>query len=72
MKTLGVGVLASVATVGLVPAGLGTVGQVAASRAVSQTVYQGSGLVLEGANTKAGKKVAKAADEIGCPLTINS
>jgi len=72
LTSLGVGVLASVATAGIVPAGLGNVGQIAASQAISTTVYQGSGLVLKGLDPKkgVGKNITEAATEVGCPVTL--
>ena len=74
LTSLGVGVLASVATAGLVPSGLGTVGRVAASQAVNTTVYQGSGMVLRGmkANSGPGAKISEAAAEIGCPISLTT
>jgi len=72
LTSLGVGVLASVATAGIVPSGLGSVGQAAASTAVSTTVRQGSGMVMQGIkeNSKTGEKIADAAAEIGCPISL--
>lgn len=72
MTALGIGVVASVATAGIVPSGLGTVGQIAANRAVNTTIHQGSGMVLKGieASSVPGKKISEAAAEIGCPLSL--
>lgn len=72
MKSLGISVLAGVVTGGLVPAGLGSVGQVAASQAVSTTVTQGSGMALQGlkSNSPVSAKITEAAAEIGCPMSI--
>ena len=71
MTSLGVSVLAGVVTGGMVPTGLGSVGQVAASQAVNTTVTHGSGMVLQGIDTTegAGAKIAEAAAEIGCPVS---
>jgi len=71
LTNLGVSVLAGVATAGVVPSGLSTVGQMAASQAVSSTVSQGSGLVLQGMkqNSGATAKITEAAAEIGCPVS---
>jgi hypothetical protein len=72
MTSLGIGVLASVATAGIVPSSLGTVGRVAASQAVNTTVTQGTGMVLKGMkeNSGPGVKIKDAAAEIGCPLSL--
>lgn len=72
LTSLGVGVIASAATAGIVPSGLGTVGRVAASQAVNATVYAGSGMVLRGikANSGQGTKISEAAAEIGCPISL--
>lgn len=74
MKNLGVSVLAGVVTGGLVPTGLGSVGQLAANQAVASSVTQGSGLVLQGmsANSTATKKITSAAAEIGCPVSVTA
>jgi hypothetical protein len=71
LTTLGVGVLTSVVTQGIVPPGLGSVGSVAASQTVSQTVRHGSGLVLQDlkSNERINAKIVEAAAKVGCPVT---
>ena len=72
LTSLGLGMAASIATAGIIPAGMGRVGQAAASTAVSSTVRQGGGLVLQGIkpSSATGTKISEAAAEIGCPLQL--
>ena len=72
LTSLGVGVIASVATAGIVPSGLGTLGQVAAGTAVNTSIRAGSGMILKGmsAKSKTGKKITEAAEEISCPISL--
>lgn len=72
LTSLGVGVIANVATAGIVPPGLGRVGQAAAGTAVRTTVRQGSGLVLDGvkSSSKTGETITAAAADIGCPVSL--
>ena len=72
LTSLGVGVIASVATAGIVPSGLGTLGQVAAGTAVSSSIRAGSGMVLRGmsSKSKAGEKITQAAADISCPISL--
>ena len=74
LTSLGIGIVASVATAGIVPAGLGTVGQTAANMAVHSTIRHGSGMVLQGIkpDSKIGERIFEAADEIGCPVAIGA
>lgn len=70
LTSLGLGIVASVATAGIVPAGLGTVGQAAANTAVNTTIQQGGSMVLKGVKPGSNieTKLSDAADETGCPL----
>ncbi len=74
MKSLGISVLAGVATGGIASSGISsTVGQIAAQQAASTAVYQGSNLALNGAK-KSGvqSKVSAAAEQISCPISFTA
>lgn len=73
LKTVGISVLAGVATGGIVNSGINsTVGRIAAQQAASTAVYQGSNLALNGAK-KSGiqSKISAAAEEISCPISFS-
>jgi len=72
LKTVGISVLAGVATGGIASSGISsTVGQIAAQQAASTAVFQGSSLALNGAK-KSGiqSKITAAAEEISCPVNF--
>jgi len=72
LKTLGISVLAGVATGGIASSGINsTVGQIAAQQAANSAIYQGSNLALNGAK-KSGvqSKISDAAEEISCPISF--
>jgi hypothetical protein len=72
LKTVGISVLAGVATGGIATSGINsTVGQIAAQQAASTAVYQGSNLALNGAK-KSGvqSKVSAAAKQVSCPISF--
>jgi len=73
LKSVGIGVLAGVATGGIATSGINsTVGQLAAQQAASAAVSQGSNLALSGAK-KSGvqSKISAAAEEISCPISFS-
>ena len=73
LKSLGISVLAGVATGGIASSGINsTVGQIAAQQVASTAVYQGSNLALNGAK-KSGvqSKISAAAEEISCPISFS-
>lgn len=66
----GLGVLATVATGGLL-GGLGTgVGGIAARQAASQLIFNGGGTALAGLNSanKIDARIIEAANDLGCPV----
>ena len=72
LKSVGISVLAGVATGGIVNSGINsTVGRIAAQQAATTAVYQGSNLALNGAK-KSGiqSKVSAAAEDISCPISF--
>jgi len=74
LASTGIGVLASVATGGLL-GGLGTgVGGVAARQATSQIIRQSGGTAIAGLNSndKIDAKIIEAADKLGCPVQLNT
>jgi len=75
MAALGLNVIASVATAGLIPAaGIGsTVGRVAAYSAASSVTSQGSRIALRELNSsdRADAKIIEVADQIGCPVVVS-
>lgn len=74
MTSLGLNVLVSVATAGIIPAGLSPVGQIAASTAASSVTSQGSQIALRQLNStnRADAKIIETAAQIGCPVSIAS
>lgn len=71
LTTLGISVLAGVATGGIASSGINsTVGQIAAQQAASTAIFQGSNLALQGLNKGAGAKIVSAAEELHCPVTL--
>jgi len=72
LKSVGIGVLAGVATGGIATSGINsTVGQIAAQQAASTAVYQGSNLALSGAKkSNVQSKVSAAAEQISCPVNF--
>lgn len=73
LKTLGISVLAGVATGGIASSGINsTVGQIAAQQVASTAVYQGSNLALNGAKKSGVQgKVSAAAEQINCPISFS-
>lgn len=73
MASLGLNVLASVATAGIIPAGLSPVGQVAASSAASSVTSQGNQIALRQLNSsdRADAKIIETAAQIGCPVSVS-
>lgn len=74
LKTLGISVLAGVATGGIATSGINsTVGQIAAQQVASTAVFQGSNLALNGAK-KSGvqSKISTAAEQVGCPVSFTA
>lgn len=74
MSSLGLNVLASVATAGLVPAGIGSqVGRAAAYSAASSVTSQGSRIAIRELNSsdRADAKIIESAAQIGCPVAIS-
>ena len=72
LKSVGISVLAGVATGGIVNSGINsTVGRIAAQQATATAVYQGSNLALNGAK-KSGiqSKISDAAEQISCPISF--
>ena len=72
LKTVGISVLAGVATGGIASSGINsTVGQIAAQQAASTAVFQGSNLALNGVK-KSGvqSKISAAAEQISCPISF--
>ncbi|WP_026942061.1 hypothetical protein [Hellea balneolensis] len=73
LTSLGISVLAGVATGGIASSGINsTVGQIAAQQVASTAVYQGSNLALSGAK-KSGvqTKISAAAEQINCPISFS-
>lgn len=73
MSALGLNVLVSVATAGLVPAGIGSqVGRVAAASAASSVTSQGARVAIRELNSsdRADAKIIESAAQIGCPVAI--
>lgn len=74
MSALGLNVLVSVATAGLVPAGIGsTVGRVAATSAASSVTSQGGRIAIRELNSsdRADAKIIESAALIGCPVALS-
>ncbi len=73
LKSVGISVLAGVATGGIASSGINsTVGQIAAQQAASAAVYQGSNLALNGAKkSSVQSKISAAAEEISCPISFS-
>ena len=72
LKTVGISVLAGVATGGIASSGINsTIGQIAAQQAASTAVFQGSNLALNGVK-KSGvqSKISAAAEQISCPISF--
>ena len=72
LKTVGISVLAGVATGGIASSGISsTVGQIAAQQAASTAVFQGSNLALQGAKKSSVRtKISTAAADISCPVNF--
>jgi len=73
LASLGLNVVAAVATRGLVPAGIGsTAGRVAAYSAASSVTSQGTRIALRELNSsdRADAKIIEVANQIGCPVAI--
>ena len=73
LKSLGISVLAGVATGGIASSGINsTVGQIAAQQAASTAIYQGSNLALQG-NKKSSiqSNISAAAEQINCPINFS-
>lgn len=72
LKSIGISVLAGVATGGIAGSGINsTVGQIAAQQATSTAVFQGSNLALNDAKKKGVRsKITAAAEEISCPVNF--
>lgn len=73
LKTVGIGVLAGVATGGIATSGINsTVGRIAAAQAANTAVHQGSNLALQGAKKSSIQaKISKAAEQISCPVNFS-
>jgi len=72
LKSVGISVLAGVATGGIATSGISsTVGQIAAQQATSAAIYQGSNLALQGSK-KSGiqSKISAAAEQVSCPVNF--
>ncbi|MEP3891523.1 MAG: hypothetical protein ABJN69_13770 [Hellea sp.] len=75
LTTLGISVLAGVATGGIATSGINsTVGQIAAQQVASTAIFQGSHLALKGMNKNSGPgaKIASAAAELHCPVSFTA
>lgn len=73
LASVGINVLAAVATQGIVPTGIGsTAGRVAAYSAASSVTSQGSRIAIKqlSSSNRADKKIIEAAAQIGCPVSI--
>lgn len=72
LKSVGIGVLAGVATGGIASSGINsTVGQIAAQQAASNAVSQGSHLALQGSKKSSiQSKISAAAEQISCPISF--
>ena len=73
LKSLGVNVLSSVATVFVPTAGISnTAGRIAAQSAASSAISQGSRLTINEVSKSSapGAKIAKAAEELNCPVAF--
>lgn len=73
VTSLGLGILASVATGGMTGIGSG-IGQMAARQTVSAVVTQGGRMALKGmeSNSGPGKNIVKVAEELQCPVSITT
>lgn len=75
MSSLGLNVLASVATAGLVPAGIGgQVGRAAAYSAAGSVTAQGKKIAIRELNSsdRADAKIIESAAQVGCPVAITT
>ena len=73
VSSLGLNVVASLLTRGLIPSGISsTAGQIAASSAASSVTSQGTQIALRELNSTDGAdaKIIAAANQIGCPVAI--
>jgi len=73
LASMGLNVVAAVATQGIVPAGIGsTAGRVAAYSAASSVTSQGTRIALRQLNSsdRADAKIIDVANQIGCPVSI--
>ena len=73
LKTLGISVLAGVATGGVASSGINsTVGRIAAAQVASTAVYQGSNFALSGVKKSGVQgKISAAAAEVSCPISFS-
>lgn len=75
LTTLGISVLAGVATGGIASSGINsTVGQIAAQQVASTAIFSGSRLALQSIDKTSGPgaKVAAAAEELHCPISFTA
>lgn len=73
LTSLGISVLAGVATGGIASSGISSsVGQIAAQQTANAAIYQGSNLALQGSK-KSGiqSKISAAAEDISCPISFS-
>lgn len=73
LTSLGLSVLAGVATGGIATSGINnTVGQIAVQQVASTAIYQGGGLAIQGLKKDKGPgaTITKTADELRCPVTL--
>lgn len=72
MSSLGLNVLASVATAGIIPSGLGTVGNAAVYSAAGSVTAQGKQIAIRQLNSsdRADAKIIETAAQLGCPVAI--
>lgn len=73
VSSLGLNVLVSVATAGLIPPGVGTVGRAAAVSATSSVTSQGGRIAMRELNSsnRADAKIIESAALIGCPVALS-
>ncbi len=73
LASMGINVLAAVATQGIVPAGISsTAGRVAAHSAASSITAQGGRIAIRELNSsdRADAKIIEAAAQLGCPVAV--
>lgn len=75
MSSLGLNVLVSVATAGLVPAGIGSqAGRAAAYAAAGSVTSQGKRIAIRELNSsdRADAKIIESAEQLGCPVAVSA